>query len=243
VPVAPEETLPIASDTFSRTRLRSSADPLTIAGYAALLLAGPFLGLFAWQSDRAQSGGTFDDVIRGLGNVPSPWLALAFVTGAIISRPLWGALAAGAALILAVATYYVSIRLSGDREGIPLQGAMTGWFAVALIAGPVFGCAGAVWRSGPGLLKPLAVGLLTGALVGEVAYFAGDALRYGLWQRGDTRIFLAAADLTFALMLPVFLLQRFYQRVPAYVTAALMGVVALVVMLWLDQVMLDLFNA
>jgi hypothetical protein len=31
--------------------------------------------------------------------------------------------------------------------------------------------------------------------------------------------------------------------VPAYVTAALMGGVALVVMLWLDQVMLDLFNA
>jgi hypothetical protein len=120
---------------------------------------------------------------------------------------------------------------------------MTGWFAVALIAGPAFGIAGAVWRGGPGLLKPLAVGLLTGALVGEVAYFSGDALRYGLWHFGDTRVFLAAADLTVALLLPVVLLQGFYQRLPAYVTAALMGGVALAVMLWLDQLMRDLFNA
>jgi hypothetical protein len=216
---------------------------LTVAGYLLLLFAGPALGLFAWQSDRAQTNGMLNEVIRGLGNVPSPWLGLAFVTGALLARPFWGALAGAASLTLAVATYYVAIRLSGDREGIPLRGAMTGWFAVALIAGPAFGIAGAVWRSGPSLLKPLVVGLLTGALVGEVAYFAGDALRYGLWHFGDTRVFLAAADLTVALLLPVVLLQGFYQRLPAYVTAALMGGVALAVMLWLDQLMRDLFNA
>jgi hypothetical protein len=120
---------------------------------------------------------------------------------------------------------------------------MTGWFAVALIAGPIFGFAGGVWRSGPGLLRPVAVGLLAGALLGVVAYFAGDALRYRLWTWGDTRVYLAAADLTAGLMLPVFLLKGLYQRLPAYLTAAITGAVALIVMLWLDQLMLDLFNA
>lgn len=156
---------------------------------------------------------------------------------------MWGVLGGATALALAVATYYVAIRVSGDREGIPLQGAMTGWFAVALVAGPMFGCAGAIWRSGPSALKPLAVGLLTGTLVGEVAYFAGDALRYDYWQWGDTRVYLAMADVTVALSLPLLLLRSFEQRLSAYATAVVMGIVALVVMLWLDQLMLDLFNA
>ncbi|MGE0686800.1 MAG: DUF6518 family protein [Dehalococcoidia bacterium] len=216
---------------------------MNVAGFLAPLLAGPALGLFAWQSDRAETTSTLNEVIRGLGNVPSPWLFLAFVTGALLVRPAWGAFGGATALTLAVATYYVAIRVSGDREGIPLQGAMTGWFAVALIAGPIFGCAGAFWRSGPNVLKPLAVGLLSGMLVGEVAYFAGDALRHGYWQWGDTHVYLALADLGVALALPLLLLRSFEQRLPAYVTAAVVGVVALVVMLWLDQLMLDLFNA
>jgi hypothetical protein len=175
--------------------------------------------------------------------VPSPWLLLAFVTGAVIARPSWGALAGAATLTLAVGTYYFAIQSSGDRAGIPLQGAMTGWLAVALIAGPVFGLAGATWRSGPRFMRAPAVGLLVGALVGEVAYFAGDAVRHGLWQWGDTRIWLALADFSVAVSLPLLLLRGFSQRLQAYVTASMTGGVALLVMLWLDQLMLDLFNA
>ena len=182
-------------------------------------------------------------MIRALGNVPSPWLALAFIIGAAIARPAWGALAGAAVLCLAVGTYYVAITVSGDRAGIPLGGALTGWLTVALIAGPIFGLAGAVWRSGRGLLGSFAVGLLTGAMIGEIAYFTGDALRYGLWEWGDTRVYLAAAETAVALSLPLLLLQGIFSRLQAYITAAVMGAVALTIMLWLDQTMRDLFNA
>ena len=163
----------IASGTVPRSARRSADDSLTAVAVLALLLAGPALGLFAWQSDRVETIGFSSEVVRALGNVPSPWLGLAFLTGAVIARPGWGALAAATVLCLAVATYYVAITVSGDREGIPLRGAFTGWLAVALVAGPIFGLAGSIWRSGPRALKPLAVGLLSGALVGEVAYFTG----------------------------------------------------------------------
>lgn len=211
--------------------------------FAALLLAGAGLGLFAWYADRVETTTPLNDFIRGLGNIPSPWLALAFVTGAAIGSRLWGTLSAATVLCLAVATYYYAITMSGDREGIPLRGAMTGWLTVALIAGPAFGLAGAVWRRGPDALRPYAVGMLSGALIGEVAFFGSDALRYGLWDLEDARSFFAAADLLLALLLPLLLLTGVLARLQAYLTAAVMGGVALTVMVLLHQVMRDLFNA
>jgi hypothetical protein len=209
----------------------------------ALLLSGPALGLFAWQSDRVETVTFTSDVMRALGNVPSPWLALAFVMGVVIARPWWGALAGAAVLTLAVGTYYVAITLSGDRAGIPLRGALTGWLAVALVAGPIFGLAGAVWRNGPAALKPFAVGILTGALLGEFAYFTDGELRHALWDWQRTRDYLATAELLVAFSLPILLLTSVTQRLQAYITAAVMGAAALAIMLWLDQTMRDLFNA
>ena len=133
--------------------------------------------------------------------------------------------------------------MSGDREGIPLRGALPGWLAVALLAGPIFGLAGSIWRAGPRPLRPFAAGLLTGALLGEFAYFTGGELRYGLWDWDGTRDYLATLELLVALSLPLLLLQSGVQRLHAYVTATLMGAVALAFMQWLDQTMRDLFNA
>ena len=209
----------------------------------ALLLAGPALGLFAWQADRVETVDFVSQVVRALGNVPSPWLALAFLIGAVIARPSWGALAGAAVLCLAVGTYYVAINLSGDREGIPLRGALTGWLAVALVAGPIFGLAGSIWRRGPSALRPFAVGILTGALLGEFAYFSGGELRYGIWDWNGTLDYLATVELVLALAMPVLLLSSLLQRLQAYVMAAVMGGIALLIMLWLDQTMRDLFNA
>lgn len=211
--------------------------------FIALLLAGVGLGLFAWQADRVETTSPLNDLIRGLGNIPSPWLALAFVTGAVIGSRLWGTLSAATVLCLAVAAYYFAITVSGDREGIPLRGAMTGWLAVALLAGPVFGLAGAVWRRGPSGLRPFAVGLMSGALIGEVAFFGADGLRYGFWELGDTRTIFATADLLVALSLPLLLLSGLADRLKAYLTAGLMGGVALIAMVLLMQVMRDMFNA
>ncbi len=209
----------------------------------ALLLAGPALGLFAWQADRVETTSIFASMISGLGNIPSPWLVLAFVAGVILARPGWGALGGTAVLCLAVAFYYTAITISGDRAGIPLRGAMTGWLAIALIAGPVFGTAGGAWRRGPALLRPFAVGLMTGALVGEAAYLGGDALRYNSWSWDDHRTLFVTAELGVALALPLLLLRLDWQRLQAYLTAGVMGAIALVTMLTLDQVMRDLFNA
>jgi len=207
-----------------------------------LLLAGAGLGVFAWLADRLRADEPIATAIAGAGNAPSPWLIVAFLTGVLLVRPLWSAFVAALVLCLGVATYYFAINLSGDREGIPLQGAMTGWLTIALIAGPVFGLAGSVWRQGPPLLRPFAVGILSGALLGEVAYYMSDPLRSGGWTL-ETRSVLAVAEAATAFALPFLLLRPFWQRLEATLTALAMGAVALTVILTLRQLMHDLFNA
>ena len=79
-----------------------------------------------------------------------------------------GALRGVIGLIAAVAAYYVLIAIFGQGfRAIGASHAATIWGAVALVAGPVMGGAGAVWRHGDGWPRAIGVALLAAALFAE----------------------------------------------------------------------------
>ena len=154
----------------SKARLQSTA-----ARFSLIFALACTLGVVAWAADRVSFDSSMS-IMAGAGNLPSHWLVTAFTVGVIArSRPA-GTLAATLALCLAVAVYYAAISWAGDRPGVDLQRPALVWGAVALVAGPMFGLAGAVWLIGPSRMRPWAVALLSGGFLGE-AFFI-------LWRMG-----------------------------------------------------------
>ena len=75
-------------------------------------------------------------------------------------------------LVSAVGAYYVLNGVFGDGfRAIGASHAATVWGAVALLAGPAFGLAGATWRHGHGLARSIAVAVLAAALIAEGVVF------------------------------------------------------------------------
>ena len=180
------------------------------------------LGVVAWAADRVSFDSSMS-IMAGAGNLPSHWLVTAFAVGVIArSRPA-GTLAATLALCLAVVVYYATISWAGDRPGVDLQRPALVWSAVALVAGPMFGLAGAVWLIGPSRLKPWAVALLCGGFFGEAAFI--------LWRMktldlGEPAVLFASLELVVAMVLPVFMLRSMRERAIALCFGVLFGLVA-----------------
>jgi hypothetical protein len=110
-----------------------------------------------------------DPVDSIVTNSGSGWAVLAFVAGAAWFRsPVWVVALAGTLLELGlVVGYYGSVIIRYDQDPPSFWAYM--WAALALVTGPVFGVAGAWWRSGSGWRPVVAVGLLSGLFAGEGA--------------------------------------------------------------------------
>lgn len=110
------------------------------------LAAGAILGLLSRLTDTAAWAPSW------IGYVFSPWLAAAWLTGVVAPTPRAGAWLGLALLLTTVAVYLV---LAGTDA--------VAWaprlIPIALVAGPIFGAAGAAWR-GRGPLARAAGGLL-----------------------------------------------------------------------------------
>jgi len=109
-----------------------------------------------------------------IGTVVTPWLALAWLMGALAGRS-WpeGPMAGLTALAATVATYLIAGGLESGTSWLVLA-------SVALIAGPAYGWAGAQWRSGDTFARP---GL---ALLGAALLVEGVVLQLGdreVWAR------------------------------------------------------------
>jgi len=124
---------------------------------AAAAVVGLALGAVSrWIDTAAWAPGWIDYVF-------TPWLAAAWLAGALtVFTPRSGALA-GAALLLAVVLAYLASAGASSLPVLPL-------YALAVVAGPIFGAAGATWR-GRG---PLAA--WGGALLGVAFVVEGMAL-------------------------------------------------------------------
>ena len=112
-------------------------------------------------------------------NAIGVWLGVAFVLGASArTHPDRARCAGSIGLLTAVAVYYLLIARPRRRATGPSgpSHAATVWGAVALLAGPIMGGAGAVWRYGHGWPRAIGVALLAAALIAEGVVFGGPRL-------------------------------------------------------------------
>lgn len=139
------------------------------------LAAGTILGVVSRLTDTAAWAPSW------IGYVFSPWLAAAWLTGITAPTPRAGAWHGVALLLTTVAVY---LALAGTDAAV--------WaprlIPIALVAGPVFGAAGAAWR-GRGPLAHAA-----GALLGASVAIEGLLLQL-IAQSGAERILLAGESL------------------------------------------------
>lgn len=190
----------------------------TATGVVVLAVAGGILlGLFSTVADRPNVPG----VVRWLGNVPGPWVLLAFVIGAVAGTRLGGAFAAVVGLASGVVSYYVYLYTTGARPWLDtVEHAMVVWTLVAVAAGILFGWAGGSWRRGRRWERVVAVALLCGVLAGEALLL--------MTEKGHLAgRLMVATEAVFAVMLAWWLLRDARERMVAAVLGCGVSVVAI----------------
>jgi hypothetical protein len=198
-----------------------------IGGVGSSILAGGLLGATSWLADQLQ----YPYGLLLPANAIGAWLAVAFVLGAVARTIPTGALRGLIGLLSAVAVYYVLIALFGQGfRALGASHAATIWGGVALVAGPLLGLAGAVWRHGHGWPRAAAVALLAAALIAEGVAFgatswASFAANGGLAD--DPGALILAAEALVGLALPAVLLSA-GERIRGYVVTGGLAVAAAV---------------
>ena len=213
------------SSSPSRAPDLAIAPPLAtrvVGGFGTSILAGAAIGAAAWFAD-----GLAPPI--GLlipANAIGAWLGVAFVLGASARTIPTGALRGVIGLLSAVASYYVLIAIFGQGfRAIGASHAATIWGAVALLAGPVMGGAGAVWRYGTGWPRAIGVALFASALFAEGFVFGVPRVAHLDQLAADPGAVLFTAEMILGIVLPWFLLRR-EERLRGYAALAGLAVVA-----------------
>jgi hypothetical protein len=119
----------------------------------------------------------------GLANAVSPWVAPAFVIGALTRRS-WVAAVAGTLVCFGEVGGYYALSLVRDFGVNPAM--VVTWVATGVVGGPVFGVAGWCWRH----VRSLRWTGLSAALMGGV-FLSEGAVGYGIYLHytGDAVLF------------------------------------------------------
>ena len=170
------------------------------------VLLGAGLGLFSAFGDRMPID-TPLVVLVALANAVGPWVVVAFLAGAATRTARSGATLGAAALVMAVATYYVTSTLAYGSDFVDPVRAIVVWGVVALVVGPPLGAAGATWAAGGPLAAP-AVGLLSGLLLAEAIVRFVEVEGWTGYDLGRTALQVTAVDAIVAVLAPALLLRR-----------------------------------
>lgn len=194
-------------------------------GLLIAVAAGVALGTFSVLSDYF-----LHNPWAIAGNIAGTWVIVAFAVGAFAMKGAAreGALGGVVALLSATLAYYAGTAIGWDAVNVArlLPGVLT-WGAVTLIAGPVAGGAGAVWRrhSFRGRqqwwLPAVAIGILVAPLAAEGLYLA-------LQFAGEPGAIAGFVELIIGLVLPVWLLRSWQEWRIAYSVMSTLGLVGLV---------------
>ena len=196
--------------------------PRAVAGFGTSIVGGAALGVAAWVSD--QLGYPLGLLIPA--NAIGAWLAVAFVLGGSARTLPTGALRGLIGLLSAVVAYYLLNAAFGQGyRALGASHAATVWGAVAVIAGPILGGAGAVWRHGAGWPRALGVAVLAAALIGEGIVFGGPRLVHVDQLVHDPGAFLFLGEIVIGALLP-FALLRPGERIRGYLATAALAVAA-----------------
>ena len=178
---------------LATARTPGAAGSLTDQGPARVLGLAVLVGV-AWGAATSGLQTVLPWPFAGLGNAVAPWVAPAFLVGALARRP-WVAVAAGVLVCCGeVGGYYATSALRGFGVN-PAMVAL--WTATALVGGPVLGAAGWCWRR----MRSLRRATLGAALLGGV-FLAEGAVGYGyyLGYAGDAVVFCTLGALTVLLL-------------------------------------------
>jgi hypothetical protein len=180
-------------------------------GFGTGIGLGAGLGGLAWLADQlAYPWGALIPA-----NAIGAWVGLGFVLGASARTVPTGALRGVIGLLSAVAAYYLLISLSsGGFRAIGASHAAATWSAVALVAGPVFGAAGASWRHLGGWPRATAVATIAAALIAEGVVF-------GTFRLDDPGGVLLTTEVAIGALLPAVLLGPRERLVGYLMTAVL----------------------
>jgi hypothetical protein len=171
-------------------------------GVAARYASGA--GLIAHAGPIAEPAGKLGPWVVALG---APWLAVAWALGAVARRVDAGAVAGALALAGGTGAWYAFTvwQVGRGALGYALPVSMA-WAMAAIVAGAVFGIAGALWRTGStdgG--RALGAAVLAACFIGEAVLLAT------IWNGRAARVVLSA-ELLFGLALPFLLLGGRHQR-------------------------------
>jgi uncharacterized protein DUF6518 len=195
-----------------------------VSGFGTSIGVGAALGAAAWVSD--QLAWPFSLLVPA--NAIGIWLGVAFGLGASARTIPTGVLRALIGLLSAVAAYYLLIAALGEGfRAIGASHAATVWGAVALLAGPLMGGAGSVWRYGHGWPRAIGVATLAAALIGEGLVFGAGRFARVDHLGTDPGAFLFAAEVALGLVLPWLLLRR-GERLRGYVATVGLAAIAVV---------------
>ncbi len=194
-------------------------------GLLIAVAAGVALGTFSVLSDYF-----LHNPWAIAGNIAGTWVVVAFLVGAFAMKGAAreGALGGLVALLSATLAYYLGTSIGWDMVNVArlLPGVLV-WGAVSLVAGPVSGGAGAVWRrhSFRGRqqwwLPAVAIGILSAPLAAEGLYLA--------WLfAGEVGSFAGFLELIIGLVLPVWLLRSWQEWRLAYTVMSTLGILGLV---------------
>ena len=193
-----------------------------VAGVGASIIGGAALGAAAWFAD----GLAWPLSLLIPANLIGIWLGVAFVLGASARTIPTGALRGVIGLLSAVAAYYVLFAVFGQGlRSLGASHAATIWGTVALLAGPVMGGAGAVWRHGEGWPRAIGAALFASALFAEGFVFGAPRLIHPDQVQYDPGALLFAGEMIVGLLLPWFLLRR-DERIRGYAALAGLALVA-----------------
>ncbi|HEY1594349.1 MAG TPA: DUF6518 family protein [Thermoleophilaceae bacterium] len=145
------------------------------------LIAALGLGVAGRVAVHAGAGLPHGQAIAAVGHTAvalgAPWLAVAWLVGAMAGSRLLGAAGGAGALVLATGGWYLLtiVAAAGGwaaaSYAVPMAAA---WGTVALGAGALFGFAGAHWRDGDRIARSASAALLSGALTGEALLLMHD---------------------------------------------------------------------
>jgi hypothetical protein len=186
---------------------------LTVVAAIALGVAGRYAGaagLLAHAGPLAEPAAKLGPWAIALG---APWLAVAWMLGAVARHPLLGALAGAVALVGGTGAWYAFTVWQVGRGALDYALPVAfGWSLASIAAGVVFGGAGALWRSAErDWLRALGASILAGSFIGEAIELAT------IWDGRAARAVLAV-EFLLGLALVVVLLIRWPR-------ALLMGIV------------------
>ncbi|GAA4753133.1 hypothetical protein GCM10023328_40430 [Modestobacter marinus] len=137
--------------------------------------------------------GVLDDPWAMWANSIAAWCLPAFLVGALARRPGTAVAAAVATEFLLVGSYYAAQLV----QDLPVRSSVVGiWLVGGVLAGAVFGTAGAWWRRGDVPGATVGAALISGVLVMEGCYRA----QAFPWQ-GASGVVMAVAGAVLALLL------------------------------------------